>query len=112
MFSHESLGEQVWNHDCRWVVRETHRWAVRSQVPFLLYSDPWGGKRALGPLWTRGGHCAQPNPMAKMLSRPCPTPTLQMDEVRLREGQAHVQSLGDRGPAVVPTEGCVVPLSV
>lgn len=112
VFSQESLGEQVGNHDRPWVVCETRRWALRSQVPFLLYSDPWRGKRALGPLWTWGGHCAQPNSMAKMLSHPCSTPTLQMDKARLREGQAHVQSCGDQGPAVIPTEGCVVPLSI
>ena len=112
VFSQESLGEPVGNHDRPWVVCETHRWALRSQVPFLLYSDPWRGKRALGPLWTWGGHCAQPNSMAKMLSHPCSTPTLQMDKARLREGQAHVQSCGDQGPAVIPTEGCVVPLSI
>lgn len=35
----------------------------------------------------------QPNSMAKMLSCPCPMPILQMDKVRLREGQAHVPKL-------------------
>ena len=112
VFSQETLGGQVWT---------AHGWSVRltggpsaARCPsfYTPASDPQGGERTSWATLNRGGCCAQPNSMAKMLSRPCPMPILQMDKVRLREGQAHVQSCGDQGPVVIPTEGCVIPLSV
>lgn len=82
LFSQETLGGQVRNHDRP----ETHRWAVPRWCPsfHIPASDPQAGNEPRELLRTRGGCCAQLNSMAKMLSRPCPTPILQKDKVRLR----------------------------